>query len=444
MSTHTPLTRRMFLRGTGVALGLPLLEAMQPQRGQAAESARPPRRAAFLYVPNGIIHDAWKPVSAGPDYALPYSLEPLKPVKQDVLVLTGLSQLPYPDGKHAVGHARPTTALLTGAVADKDGVKAGKSVDQFIADRHGPETKLKSLELSITGSSLGGRCDGEYSCVYSSVISWRNETSPLPTVNNPATVFKRLFGDAGGKTRGQERSRAERLRKSVLDATLEDARRLQRTLGKTDQLKLNEYLYSIRELEQRVQKMRPLKSGEVPNFDVPAGPPGDYAEHVRLMGDLMVLAFQADATRVCTFMFGTAAGGQTYPMLGIRDGHHELSHKNTQPDVRAQLRKIDRFNVSLFAYIVKRMKDIPEGDGTLLDNSIVYYGSGLGNGGAHTPFDLPVLVAGRAGGRVQTGQHLKSPHNTPLNNLWVAVLNAMEIPMPRFGDSTESLRGFLS
>lgn len=440
MSKHYPLSRRTFLRGTGVALGLPLLEAMQPQTARAADTTKPPKRAAFLYVPNGIVHDAWKPVSAGPDYALPYSLEPLRPVKQDVLVLTGLSQLPY-EKIGGVGHARPTTALLTGTVADKEKVRAGKSVDQFIADKHGTDTKLKSLELSITGSSLAGRCDGEYSCVYSSVISWRGETSPMPTVNNPKTVFRRLFGDASSKSSPRERSRRERLRASVLDATLDDARRLHRTLGKSDQLKLNEYLYSIRELERRVQMSSPLTAGEKPNLDIPNAPPGDYAEHVRLMGDLMVLAFQADATRVCTFMFGTAAGGQTYPMLGIRDGHHELSHKIGNPDARAALRKIDRFNVSLFTYIVQRMKDIPEGEGTLLDNSIVYYGSGLGNGGAHTPYDLPVLLAGRGAGTINTGQHLKSPFNTPLNNLWLLVLNAMDIPMKRFGNSTEPLRG---
>lgn len=266
----------------------------------------------------------------------------------------------------------------------------------------------------------------------------------MPTVNNPATVFKRLFGNAPGNSTPKERSRAERLRMSVLDSTLEDARRLHRTLGKSDQLKLNEYLYSVRELERRVQMTAPLQDGERPNLQVPNAPPADYAEHVRLMGDLMVLAFRADATRVCTFMFGTAAGGQTYPMLGIRDGHHELSHKINKPEVRAQVRKIDRFNVSLFSYIVKRMKDITEGEGTLLDNSIVYYGSGLGNGGAHTPFDLPVLLAGRAAGVINTGRHTKSPMNTPLNNLWVSVLNAMDVPVQRFGDSTEPLRGVLA
>jgi hypothetical protein len=443
MSKRQPLSRRTFLRGTGVALGLPLLEAMCPRGGQAAELARPPKRAAFLYVPNGIIHDAWKPISAGTDYALPYSLEPLKPVKQDVLVLTGLSQLPY-DKPGGVGHARPTTALLTGAVADKEKVRAGKSVDQFIADKHGGDTKLRSLELSIHGSSLGGRCDGEYSCVYSSVISWQSETSPMPTVNNPATVFQRLFGDMGGQTSARERSRREKLRLSVLDATLDDARRLHRTLGKSDQLKLNEYLYSLRELERRVALTAPLQAGEKPNLDVPKAPPRDYAEHVRLMGDLMVLAFQTDATRVCTFMLGTAAGGQTYPMLGIRDGHHELSHKLGNPDVRAQLRKIDRFNVSLFAYIVRRMKELSEGEDSLLDNTIVYYGSGLGNGGAHTPYDLPVLVAGRGAGTINSGRHIRSPMNTPLNNFWLSVLSAMDVPLERFGDSTEPLRGVLS
>ena len=257
----------------------------------------------------------------------------------------------------------------------------------------------------------------------------------MPTDNNPRSVFKRLFGEPGGVTSPVQRTKQQELRKSVLDSVLEDARRLHRSLGKSDQRKLDEYLYSVRELERRVQHN---SSGvdAATNFPLPAQTPTDYAEHVRLLGDLMVLAFQTDATRVCTFMFGTAAGGQTYPMLGIREGHHELSHHGNDEEKLAKLRKIDRYNVSLFAYIVQRMKTTTEGDGSLLDNSIVYYGSGLGNGNSHTPFDLPVLVSGRGGNRLRTGQHIKLPLDTPLNNLWVTLLGAMDTPLPSFGNST--------
>jgi len=440
----TAISRRSFLRGSGIALSLPLFEAMMPQSVIAAPSGSGPKRAAFLYVPNGIVHDAWKPATAGADYQLPYSLEPLAPIKQDVSVLTGLSQIPYPE-KSGVGHARPTAALLTGVAVDKDQVHAGQSVDQIIADKIGAETKLKSLELSINGSSLSGRCDGEYSCVYSSVLSYRNATSPLPTDPNPQSVFKRLFGDQQSASNPAEQTRQQLLRKSVLDSVLEDARRLHRDLGKSDQGKLDEYLYSVRELERRVQRMSSTTpAGERPNIHLPDQTPRDYAEHVQLMGDLMVLAFQTDTTRVCTFMFGQAAGGQTYPMLGIREGHHELSHHGNDEEKLAKLRKIDRYNVSLFAYIVSRMKETPEGDKTLLDNSLVYYGGALGNANAHTPFDLPVLLAGRGGNTIEQGRHIKLPLDTPLNNLWVTVLNAMDTPTPSFGNSTGSIPNLTS
>ncbi|MEX0866153.1 MAG: DUF1552 domain-containing protein [Pirellulales bacterium] len=436
------LSRRTFLRGSGVALGLPLLNAMLPARVWSAPALAVNKRVAFLYVPNGIVHDAWKPVTTGVDYELPYSLEPLRPIKSDVNVLTGLSQIPYGE-KKGVGHAQPTAALLTGKVPSREKIEAGKSIDQLIADQIGGDTKLKSLELSIAGSTLNGRCDGDFSCAYSSMISYRNPTSPMPTDNNPVSVFKRLFGESNQAATPAEQSRQAQLRQSVLDSVLEDARRLHRELGKSDQHKLDEYLYSVRQLERRIQHASITTDG-APNMAAPTGKPADYGDHVRLMGDLMVLAFQTNATRVCTFMLGIAAGGQTYPMLGIREGHHDLSHQVTDPDARAKLRKIDRYNVSLFAYIVERMKSVQEGDGTLLDNSIVYYGSGLGNGGAHTPFDLPVLVAGRGGGAFGSGQHIKSTQDTPLNNLWVTMLNAMHTPTKSFGDSSGPLDAIMA
>lgn len=432
-----PLSRRTFLRGAGVALGLPLLDAMWP--GLAAQAPAAPKRVAFLYVPNGIVHDAWKPVATGANYALPYSLEALAAIKSDVLVLTGLSQIPY-ETRTGVGHALPTAALLTGTVANKDRIQAGKSVDQIIADRIGAESRLKSLEISIQGSNSNGRCDGEYSCAYSTHISYRNPTSPNPTDNNPQSVFRRLFGEPGQAANGGERSRQQMLRKSVLDSVLEDAHRLHRNLGSADQQKLDEYLYSVREIERRVNRLAaPVVAGQRPSLTLPAQIPADFADHVRIMGDLMVLAFQTDTTRVCTFMFSVAAGGQTYPMLGIREGHHELSHHNGDEDKLAKLRKIDRYNVSLFAYIVERMKAIREGERTLLDNSIIYYGSSLGSGNSHTPFDLPVLVAGRGGNALNTGRHVRLPMDTPLNNLWLTVMNVMDTPTRTFGDSSGRL-----
>jgi len=439
ISRRQPLSRRTMLRGTGALLSLPLLEAMLPGTAVAAPPHRP-RRVAFLYVPNGIIHDAWKPASAGPDYALTYSLEPLKQVKDDVLVLSGLSQIPYSE-RGGVGHARPTAALLTGSVADKDKVHVGKSVDQIIADAVGGATRLPSLQLAIEGTRLNGNCDSGYSCAYSSCISWREASKPMPNDNDPRSVFERLFGKQTEPLPKQELSKQQAMRRSLLDAVLEDARRLDRQLGRTDRAKLDEYLYSVRQLERRIENTQPLLGQDgLPAMKQPDGAPDGYDQHVRLMGDLLTLAFQADATRVCTFMLGGAASGRTYPMLGIPEGHHNLSHHGQDEDKLAKLRMIDRFNVRLYAYLLERLKSIPEGDRTLLDNSIVYYGSGLGSGAGHVPFDLPVLVGGRGGGALRTGQHLRYPMDTPLNNLWVTVMQTMGLKTESFGNSTGRLK----
>ncbi len=434
-----PISRRTFLRGTGVTLALPFLEAMVPLQGSTG--APLPKRVAFLYVPNGVGQESWKPAAEGAGFALPHSLEPLAHVRQDVNVITGLSQIPYAE-RSGVGHARPTTALLTGAVADREGVRAGKSLDQFIAERIGQQTRLSSLQLGVHPAALNGQCDSGYSCAYSSCISWRDERSPLPPDNSPQRVFQRIFGVRPNNNIPQtEADQQAAIRLSVLDQVLDDARSLQNELGRNDQHKLDEYLYSVRQLEQRVNATPPtLGEGGIPRIRIPDQGPTDYAELVRLLGDLMVLAFQTDVTRVCTFMFGMAASEQRYPALGIREGHHELSHHGNNENKLAKLRKIDRFNVSLYAYILERMRNIREGEATLLDNSLIFYGSGLGNGNAHTPFDLPVLVGGRSGGAIQTGRHIRCRLDTPLNNLWVSVLNATGIPTNEFGNSTGPIR----
>ena len=433
-----PISRRTFLRGTGVTLALPLLDAMVRTDGNTQTAV--PKRVAFLYVPNGVVQASWKPTADGAGYALPHSLEPLTAVRNEVNVITGLSQIPYSE-RSGVGHARPTTALLTSAVANREGVRAAKSLDQTIADRIGQGTRLASLQLGIHPAAINGQCDSGYSCAYSSCISWRDERRPLPPDNSPQRVFQRLFGMRAANNAPAATNQANAIRISVLDQVMDDARRLQNELGRSDQHKLDEYLYSVRQLEQRVNSPTPtLGENGVPNIRIPQQGPTDYAEKVRLLGDLMVLAFQTDVTRVCTFMFGMAASEQRYPALGVREGHHELSHHGNNEDKLAKLRKIDRFNVSLYAYILDRMKNVREGEGTLLDNSMVFYGSGLGNGNAHTPFDLPVLVGGRAGGAFRTGRHIRCALDTPLNNLWVSVLNATGISTQEFGNSTGPIR----
>lgn len=437
-----PLSRRTMLRGAAAAISLPLLDAMRPARAAAGAA---PRRAAFLFVPNGIIHDAWKPATAGLDYLLPPSLEPLAAVRDHVTVLTGLSQIPSGERGVVTGHARPTAALLTGTVASMDDVRAGVSADQVIAEAVGRETRLASLELSINGSQMAGLCDSGFSCVYSSVISWRDADSPLPSDNDPRSVFRRLFGaDPGGPARDADPGRDAALRRSVLDAVLDDARRLDRALGAADRRKLDEYLHAVRDVERRIGRTPPTLGDGRPALEIPERKSLDYAEHVRLMGELIALAFQADATRVCTFMLGNEAGNQTYPTLGVFEGHHELSHHGHVEEKVAKLRKIDRFNVALFAGLVERLAGIREGDGSLLDNTVLWYGSGLGSGNSHTPFDLPALVAGRAGGAIRPAGHVKLPMDTPLYNLWTTILEAVGAPARRFGNGTgpiDAIRG---
>ena len=439
------LSRRTMLRGLGACLGLPLLEAMAPTT-RALAAAAPPKRLAFFFVPNGIIHDSWTPTAEGREFALPSSLEALAAVRSKVNVISGLSQIPYAQ-RGGVGHARPTAALLTGREADKDRISVGISLDQIIADKIGQQNRLPSLQLSIAGTALQGQCDTGYSCAYSSCISWRDETSPMPNDNNPRSVFERLFGENAGRGAGDQQphgagDRRAAMRRSVLDAVMDDARRLDRTLGRGDRNKLAEYMHSVRQLERRAEAAAPVLGEDgLPQIDRPEGRPETYDDAVRLMGDLLVLAFQSDATRVATFMFGSAAGNQSYPMIGVHEGHHELSHHGNIEDKVAKLRRIDRFNVGLYAYVLGRMNEIPEGDGTLLDHSLVYYGSGLGNGNAHTPYDLPVLLGGGGGGVIRSGQHVRLPLDTPINNLWLSMANAMDVPLERYGDSTGLLTG---
>jgi len=435
--TRQPISRRTMLRGFGACLGLPLLEAMLPAR--AAAAAAIPRRAAFFFVPNGVIHDAWTPAAVGASYSLPSSLESLAPVKDKLAVISGLSQIPYSE-RGGVGHARPTAALLTGQEADKERISVGQSLDQLLADQIGTTTRLPSLQLAIADTLLNGQCDTGYACAYSSCISWRDATSPMPNDNNPRSVFERLFGDQAAEAPPQEASLRQSIRRSVLDSVLEDARRLDRSLGREDRDKLSEYMHSVRQLERRIDASPPtLGEGGLPLMAKPEGRPQGFDEAVRLMGDLLVLAFQSDATRIATFMFSGAAGNQTYPMIGVSEGHHELSHHGNVEDKVAKLRRIDRFNVSLFAYILGRLDSIPEGEGTLLDHSALFYGSGLGNGNAHTPFDLPVLLAGRAGGSLPPGAHHRFPLDTSLNRLWLTLAASLGATLESFGDSSEPL-----
>lgn len=442
MGIHQPLSRRTVLRGLGTILALPWLEAMGGLTSWAAGAAAKrtaPNRMAFVYVPNGKDMKTWTPRADGAAYELSELLQPLAPFKSDFNVLTGLAaDGARPHGDGGGDHARALAAFLTGVHPRKtDGtdIHCGTSVDQLAAQRIGDQTHLSSLEIGCEQGNMAGNCDSGYSCVYSNTMSWRSPTQPLPKEVNPKLVFERIFG--GSDTASRQRRLASR--KSVLDFIREDSRSLKAQLGKSDQQKLDEYFTSIRDIEQRMQRANALPPLVPPaNYPRPQGIPQNFEEHIRLMADLMVLAFQADATRVCTFVLANEGSNRAYPSIGVREGHHEVSHHGDDPAKIAKIREINKFHLRQFAYLLEKLKATREGDGTLLDHSMIVYGSGNSDGNRHNHDDLPVLVAGRAGGTIKTGRHIRFSKETPLANLWTSMLERIDVRTP-VGDSTGTL-----
>jgi hypothetical protein len=444
MNDRRQLSRRTLLQGLGTALALPWLEAMGPQLAWSETSnhaRKAPNRLAVLYVPNGVHMPDWRPASEGRDFELPPILEPLKDVKGQLSVLTGLTaDKARAHGDGGGDHARAMAAFLTGAQPRKtDGtdIRAGVSADQVAASRIGDQTRLASLEIGSEPSAMAGNCDSGYSCVYSSTISWRSATSPMPKINNPRQIFERLFG-SGNEA---DRARRDQTRRSILDFVREESTSLQRRLGAHDRRKLDEYFTAIRDVEERIERAARLPAVTPPNIQVPQSPPASIEEHLRLLGDLMVLAFQTDTTRVCTFVFFNEGSNRPYPVIGVSEGHHDLSHHENNPAKQAKISKINTFHVKQLAYILGKMQSIQEGDGTLLDHSMVVYGSGNSDGNRHNHDDLPILLAGRGCGTINAGRHLRFPNETPLNNLWLSLLDRMDCRVETLGDSTGKLQG---
>ena len=437
------LPRRTFLKGVGLSMGLPVLEAMQPAtRLAAAANPSHPTRAAFVFFPNGAIMPAWTPSGEGTDYKLSETLRPLEKFKQQFNVITGLAQ----DNGRAKGdgpgdHARCASTFLTGSHPYKtsgDNIKVGVSVDQSAAKSIGHLTKLPSLELGIEKGRNAGNCDSGYSCAYSSNVSWKTATTPMAKEIHPRLVFERLFGSDQGKAAGQaERNRD---RKSILDLVARDAAVLQKRLGKTDRQKIDEYFDSVRELEKRVVRAELTNQQERPEFVTPESIPRDVRDHIRLMYDLMVLAFQTDSTRVATFMLGNAGSNRTYPMVGVNSGHHSLSHHRNEEENISKLKKIDKFLATEFAYFLGKLQSVREGEGTLLDHSMILYGSGLGDANRHDHSGLPVVMAGNANGTIQTGRHMKYKSEEPMNNLFLSVLDRLGAKVDKIGDSSGRLK----
>ncbi|MBL8865385.1 MAG: DUF1552 domain-containing protein [Planctomycetia bacterium] len=436
------LSRRTVLRGAGTAMALPLLDAMLP-KGVAAEKTTAPRRMAFIYSPNGAIMPHWTPKAEGADYDLPTCLKPMAEHRKDMIVFSGLTcDKARANGDGAGDHARASGAFLTGTQPKKTAganFQAGLSADQLAARRLGDRTRLPSLELAIEKFRGAGNCDSGYSCVYEHTLSWRDATTPVPPEVNPRLVFDRLFAD---KPNDPETRARNELRASVLDAVLDDAKDLERKLGGGDRRKLDQYLSSVRELEKRLTRVEPLSPAVLPD-DVsrPAGVPADLTEHIRLQLDLLVLAFQTDTTRIGTFMLGREGSEQKYRMIGVNEGHHTLSHHMNKPDNLDKLKIINTYLVTQLAYLTGKLKAVTEGHGTLLDNCMIAFGSAIADPNRHHHHDLPLLLVGRGGGTIKTGRHIRYQTDTPLNNLWLAMLDRFGAPTRQLGDSTGILEG---
>jgi hypothetical protein len=413
---------------------------MMPQGVLAASVPKTPIRTAFIFVPNGINMQHWVP--SGNE--LPYTLQPLQSLKNKFNIVSGLAQRnAFALGDGAGDHARSAAAWLTGCHPRKTSganIKAGVSFDQVLAKEFSNATRFSSLELGCERGGLAGDCDSGYSCAYSNSISWRAETTPVAKEVDPRLVFERLF--ASENQNESDTAKAQRLaeNKSILDFIMEDAKILNKKLGHTDKMKLDEYMTGVREIERRLsflEKQRgDFNSSSLINVQ---GIPADYQEHIKIMGDLMVLAFQTDTTRVSTFMFANEGSNRSYKMVGVTDGHHEMSHHQRTPEKLEALKKINNFHVTQLAYILNKMDSIKEGDRTLLDNSMVVYGAGICDGDRHNHDDLPLLLAGLGGGKIKSGRHLKFDSSTPMTNLFLSMADKMNIPVESIGDSTGKL-----
>jgi hypothetical protein len=435
------VSRRTALRGLGVSISLPFLDAMLPSSW--ANDAAPPRRMAFVYAPNGKHMPDWTPRTEGTDFELTASLEPLRGIRGDLLVLSGLTQRKADGNGDGPGdHARAMATFLTGRQARKTGganLRVGVSVDQLAAAHVGRFTRFPSLEVGCEGGRDGGGCDHGYSCAYQTNLSWRTESTPAPKEVDPRLVFERLFGDRFAPGGDAARERRDRERKSVLDFAADDARYMRARLGSADRRKLDEYLDGVREVERRIERSQPTVEVGQGSLARPTGVPQDFREHARLLADLVVLAFQADLTRVATVVLANDGSNRGYREVGVTDGHHDLSHHGGDPAKHAKLRVINRMHVAQFAYLVERLKAAPEAGGTLLDQCMVVYGSGISDGDRHNHDDLPILLAGGGGGTLRPGRHVRYPRGTPLSNLYLAMLDGLGVPVKTFGDGTARL-----
>ena len=432
--TSSKITRRSILRGLGVSLAIPSLESFA-----VGGVSGIPLRMGFTYIPNGVIMDEWRPLETGPLKSLPNSLQPLQNHTADFQVISGLNHTKaYANGDGGGDHARANATFLTGCQARKTAgkdIKVGVSVDQIAADAIGDKTKLRSLELSCDGVRRSGKCDSGYSCAYQYNLSWKTESMPMVPESNPRLVFERLFGNASSPTdrKGQLKRRA--LNKSILDFALQGASNFNKRLGKLDQEKLSEYFTSVRELEKRIE--REEKNWEkLPDLKSPEGIPENYRAHLRLMFDMMVLAFQSDSTRISSFLLAHDGSNRSFRDIGVPEGHHSLSHHKNDPDKIKKLAKIDHFYSEQFAYFIDKLSTTQEIDGSrLLDHCMIVFGGGISDGNRHKHSDLPVLLAGGSSHGLTTGRHVDY-EGVPMTNLYLGMLDRAGVQASQVGDSS--------
>lgn len=439
MTVGKHLSRRTLLRGLGVSIALPLLDSMMPA---FAASTKAPLRMLFNYVPNGVIMKDWTPVAGGSSFDLPRILQPMTAYRDKMMLITGLMQKAgNANGDGPGDHARAAATYLTGVHAKKTqgaDIYVGISMDQVAAQKVGGATRFPSLELTCEDGRMVGGCDSGYSCAYSNSISWRSATTPNPPELNPRAAFERLFGasDEDPETRKKHR----RYDSSILDGVIEDTKNLERDLGPSDRRKIDEYMSSVREIEARIQKTESDNKQIVPDMDKPVAAPADLSDHARLMYDLMRVAFQTDMTRIATFMVTREGSSRTYREIDLPEAHHPLTHHQGNPEMIEKVYRINRYHMEMFAEFIGKMAKTPDGDGSLLDHSMLVYGAGLADGNRHEHVNLPVMIAGGACGTIKTGRHLELDTKTSINNLYVSMLARMGVPVESLGDSTGPLR----
>jgi hypothetical protein len=430
------LPRRTVLRGLGAALALPFLDAMVPAFAPRARAAgKTAHRFLAFYVPNGMAMEHWTPTGEGSAFELSPVLEPLAPFRDQMLVLSGLK------ANWNYIHAGASGSFLTGTTRggrNEVEIIADVSMDQLLARQFAKETQVASLELAIDPPANAGACTGNLSCVYTHTLSWRSPTQPLPVEYNPRAVFEKLFGDAGSTERAAREARL-RQHKSILDSVNDKLTRLRGELGPEDQGKINEYTESIRDVERRIQKAEEQKDLEIPTIDQPQGVPPVFEDHVALMLDLQLLAFQSDLTRVITFMISKEQSARPYPQIGVPEAHHPLSHHGNLPDLIAYMSKINRYHVQLFSNYVARLRATRDGDGSLLDHMTILYGSGISNSNAHAGDNLPLMLVGGGAGKLKGGRHLKYTDQPTMANLLVTLMDKLDVPVEKLGGSTGRL-----